>query len=41
MVSGSTAAGLRVLEDSKVKESYMEALRMTTFKTSRLDDPKD
>ena len=38
---GSTAAGLKVLEDGKVKEMYMEALRVTTFRTSRLDDPKD
>ena len=38
---GSTAAGLKVLEEGKVMESYMEALRTTTFKTSRLDDPKD
>ena len=37
---GSTAAGLDVLERGKVKDSYMEALRATTFRTSRLDDPK-
>ncbi len=40
-VLGSTAAGLQVLEDGKVKDLYMEALRMTTFKTSRLDDAKE
>ena len=38
---GSTAAGLKVLEEGKVMEAYREALRTTTFRTSRLDDPKD
>ena len=30
-----------MLEGGQVKESYMEALRVTTFRTSRLDDPKE
>ncbi|CAD6572358.1 MAG: delta 1-pyrroline-5-carboxylate reductase [Alectoria sarmentosa] len=38
---GSTAAGLEVLEEGRVKELYKEALRVTTFRTSRLDDPKE
>ena len=38
---GSTAAGLKVLEEGKVKESYMEAFKVTTSKNSRLGDPKE
>lgn len=38
---GSTAAGLKVLEEGKVKESYMEAFKATVSKTSRLGDSKE
>ena len=30
-----------MLEEGRVKELYKEALRVTTFRTSRLDDPKE
>lgn len=39
---GSTAAGLEVLDEGGgMKDLYMEALRVTAFRTSRLDDPKE
>lgn len=38
---GSTAAGLKVLEDGKVKELYVKALRVTTFRTSRLGNSEN